>query len=770
MKPERVAAHPLTTTVSGSLPVFIHVHLLRTFALSTALVVTLSAILSLYNHGMQVRVVNGTALSESMKQQLLQACMWRSGSFGAVLAIPLYACVNVLLPVFFLSVASPWVLDADKSQVMRYVPKVTAFLVTWLLLQGLCSMNMQFAPPKLEYIIKTSDLVSSSASQAPAIHVSSTISTVLTSGHPTTDTILRSRLQSQALNPQTTCLASKGNTTDLPQASASFGFPSASWMASMLPESVASESSLAFTMTEPVTTAAPSWFPDGDVDQSAVLFAHGFFLLWQQFASPSSLFTPLSLYDAIRTSDPLQLVYNMQSFMQNATQQLETDYGAGAFKWSNLSHDDIGLSFSSVRLSPQIKFEAVTFLLPESDNLLRSYLSQQSADNVTFAMDTRQSCNDFACVMETPNARGTLQDQVRLIRICNKASGSSDPDLLAFGGESSCQVVANSSIMVFSLAHHISAEEIALDATSHKLTLKNPVRTYSVTTGRLAWNATDLAQVYQAACDADEGCNGLYFPLTRQTQHLVVGEAHIPAPNELDDPSKVLDWQVLAKAETQTSSSLQGDVIFPPNFAFSSGSDVWSNLSGSNCSYAWSSYVNGVVQDHMYSTDSYQPAYTAGLLWLFQSATVRDTIQDSSLDGGEALAFDGNREWLSAVLSMPRVSVHLASAGVALLAFMAIVAAACSALGQWNAKQLQTFSVQMVAAMIVNGPSQLVTATLKAEASPDKTRLMANGDCNEDRTDLRHVEIVGLTLTQRIGTLATPVTPSTPPSSYMKLV
>lgn len=730
---ERVA--PPSLTVSGRLPVFLHVHLLRTFALSTAVVVTLSAILNMYNRGNQVRVVNGTALSEPMRQQLLEACMWHSGSIGALLAIPLYACVTVLLPVFFLSFASPWVLEADKSQVMKYAPKITAFLITWLLLQGLSSTNVQFAPVKLEYIIKTSDLVSFNAASETnnALQVSSTISTVLSSGYPATDSILRSRLRPQALNPQTTCLASKGNTTDLPQASISFGFPSTSWMASLLPESKASETSLAFTMTEPLTTTAKSSFPDGDVDQSAVLFSYGFFLLWQQFASPNSIFTPLSLYEAIKSRDPLQLVYNIQSFMQNATQQLEADYGTGAFKWSNLSHNNIGLSFSSVKLSPQIKFEAVTFLLPESDALLRSYLNQESADDVTFALDTRESCNDFACVMETPNARGTLQDQVRLIRICNEAVGSNDPDLLAFG-ESSCQAIANSSVMVFSLAHHISAEEIALDAANHSLTLKNPTRTFSVTTGRLAWNTTDLAQVYEAACDSDEGCNGLYFPLKGIAQHLVVGEGHIPVPNELDDPSTVLDWQVLAKAETQTSSSLQGDVIVPSELTLSSGSDAWRNLSGSNCSYTWSSYVDGVVQDHMYSTDSYQPAYTAALLWLFQSAAVRDTIEDSTLDGGEALAFDGNREWLSAVLSMPRVSVYLAYAGVALLAIMAVAAVACSALGQSKLKQPQKLSLQGVAAIIVYAhlyPSRLVTASLKPEATTDKTHLVAAEDGNE---------------------------------------
>lgn len=143
------------------------------------------------------------------------------------------------------------------------------------------------------------------------------------------------------------------------------------------------------------------------------------------------------------------------------------------------------------------------------------------------------------------------------------------------------------------------------------------------------WETSGLAELYGATCEADSNCNGLYFPLANESQHVVLGEAYVPVPSdfmESEDPYIYTNWRTLVVAETQTNSTTQGDIFYPPNYNMASGSDVWTNLTQYTCGYKWFTYVTRVAQDHLYSTDSYQPAYTAGLFWLLQKAAVKDVV------------------------------------------------------------------------------------------------------------------------------------------------
>lgn len=55
----------------------------------------------------------------------------------------------------------------------------------------------------------------------------------------------------------------------------------------------------------------------------------------------------------------------------------------------------------------------------------------------------------------------------------------------------------------------------------------------------------------------------------------------MPEPNRLLSMGLYDNWDVLPLAQTQTTTSIQGDIIYPPNYKFSADSDEWPELSES---------------------------------------------------------------------------------------------------------------------------------------------------------------------------------------------
>lgn len=74
---------------------------------------------------------------------------------------------------------------------------------------------------------------------------------------------------------------------------------------------------------------------------------------------------------------------------------------------------------------------------------------------------------------------------------------------------------------------------------------------YSMTVGKLSWKTDDLAQVYSAKCQVETNCNGLYFNLSNDNQHIVVGEAHIPNSSRDSYYQGLTKWQVLAASKSE---------------------------------------------------------------------------------------------------------------------------------------------------------------------------------------------------------------------------
>lgn len=63
-------------------------------------------------------------------------------------------------------------------------------------------------------------------------------------------------------------------------------------------------------------------------------------------------------------------------------------------------------------------------------------------------LNTNSYCNDHACIMQTPVLDVTLQDQVRLLRLCMTDADSTDEDLVATSVSGACLYISNNSVLV----------------------------------------------------------------------------------------------------------------------------------------------------------------------------------------------------------------------------------------------------------------------------------------------------------------------------------
>lgn len=197
-------------------------------------------------------------------------------------------------------------------------------------------------------------------------------------------------------------------------------------------------------------------------------------------------------------------------------------------------------------------------------------------------------------------------------------------------------------MLEFSLAHHISADAVNYSMPEYQQSsnpyagfkAKNSRKTYSVTVGRLPWTTTDLADHYRAKCMNGSSCDGLYFPLSKVRRRFRNRTGHSSCP-------RCTSGKCSPSLRIRRFVSVPGDVICPPNYNFTADSGGWTQLSGDNCSYLLSPYINAIMQNHINSKESVQPAYTAAMFWLFQNAVVLEIANYAAESCSKVvLAFD----------------------------------------------------------------------------------------------------------------------------------
>lgn len=620
----------------------------------------LAFITTVFLRGVELITLDASELSDEDRHLMLDRYNSYSGSLAAIVSIPFQQLPGLVLPVFFLSFTTHAVMTERKTWVMKVGPVVSVIAASYLLGLGLNSLNVQFDPPRVEFNIVTSDIMSPQADTSKFSDFSYVTSTTHNAGVPSTDTLMRSAITpSIQVNSAITCTDPTNFLYGKPEASIRYGFPIQSWFYSFLSKSVASTKSLTFSMADDFTLQSVDMtqFRSGSIRKTAVLMASAFYMVVTQFVNPSveSDLPPLAfnLKETINSPDAASLFANLQRTIANVTSMIELSTTPNQFTLS-FKTSSIAIELSTYQLSPQIAFDAVTFDLPTLSIYDAPWFTTRSSD-----------CTDRGCILVFPNLAGSNQDQVRLIPWCAGEDEWDVDEMAVPPGE--CTRMSNSSVLIYSLARRIVTEEGVVDITNGTLSLKNFQITYRVTVGRLSWTTEDFSTVYGSTCAQGVNCRGLYFPLDDGKHHLVLGEDYIPVPQS---PSTFFaaQRQVLAMANTQITSDTRGDIV---TYRLSKASVALYNqtrLQRAQCKVLLCSYVNDIIERHIYSFDPVQPAYTAALFWLFQNAAVKELATNVSTNSTKSrLLFDGNRQLVSVHASIPFASACLTFVGCAIM-------------------------------------------------------------------------------------------------------
>ncbi|KAE8983725.1 hypothetical protein PF011_g21068 [Phytophthora fragariae] len=239
--------------------------------------------------------------------------------------------------------------------------------------------------------------------------------------------------------------------------------------------------------------------------------------------------------------------------------------------------------------------------------------------------------------------------------------------------------------------------------------LVNARMVYSLTVGRLSWIPENLSDVYGAECASDEGCSGVRFPLEQAensstSDTLLIKSSSIPmnllSPIQMNAavyPVGASQWRILASTLEETrgaaweSQTRPAHIILPRNFQ-STDSSLTAFMEGeglANCEHNVDKHLNHIEKNHLYIEHTVQPAYTAGLYFIFQNAVVHEAllVGENPL---QTLEFSGNILEMYVQASIPTISMLIAFAGCIIMVLGTIVIAVLSMRGEQALREHST--------------------------------------------------------------------------------
>lgn len=102
-----------------------------------------------------------------------------------------------------------------------------------------------------------------------------------------------------------------------------------------------------------------------------------------------------------------------------------------------------------------------------------------------------------------------------------------------------------------------------------------------------------------------------------------------------------------------------------------------------DCEVLIDNYLNHIEKNHLYIEHTLQPAYTAGLYYIFQNGMVQSPISaNSSSSQQNSLQFAGNIQDMYVQVSIPTTNLLLALAGCALIVVCGITVVAIARRGK----------------------------------------------------------------------------------------
>ncbi|KAG7377113.1 ribosome biogenesis protein tsr3 [Phytophthora pseudosyringae] len=708
----------------------IGVHRFRAIVGSLAMACALiGAMFPFASDGVRVGSFQSSDMDATAQKRLLDKYNSISGSLTVLLMKPLDVFLTMLVAVAFVCIATKYSVDHENRR--RYVVTGIIGAVGYLLNSGFSALNMQVVSGKIHPRVIASDLVMETAyDDNQPLDAEGLLTTMWNAsfrenspGNSVLNTIMRNLFVPVEVVP-TWCNQSFEYQYPFKNVMASYGFPARTWQQYAVSRALEPTASLSMPMNA-VESDLPS---DENLPMNlstatnlvvyAMVVGNSFLGWWGVDDEAWSANTIVNVSAPLLMAEHFNLTTRLSAnatFVGEARTLLVNYFN----KAENASTADelAKVEFSHVDVSDNVMFDALTIEIPT-----QKYGGQKdnsSRTNPFYRSLYAYTCNPKACLMADAAeyktngslaTETTIYPRVQALAICLNDTGAEDltTDFRYAKVDEvmqSCKQRSNWSMIVVSVGKRIEGDSFERSQDARiPTTAINARMVYSLTVGRLSWVSEDLANSFDAECASDSGCLGVRFPLERAkdsttSEHLLVSSDSILmsslSPINLNKywfPVGASEWTALAATveetrgaalETETKASL---MVLPRNFkavdpslnAYTQGQDWW------NCEILIDKHLNHMEKNHLYMEHTLQPAYTAGLYYIFQNGVVRQHLPLNVTDSPSqtSLEFDGNLQEMHIQASIPTTSMILAIVGCLVVGLSGIVIAALGKHGE----------------------------------------------------------------------------------------
>ncbi|KAG6618547.1 uncharacterized protein IUM83_01639 [Phytophthora cinnamomi] len=667
--------------------------------------------------GVRVRTFESTDMDATEQKRMLDRYNSISGAITALVMKPVDVFLSMVVSVAFLCLVTKF---SDLGNKRKFLVMGAIGGVGYLMNTGLSSLNVQVISGDIHPRIIAADLAVETTTDASAQQLSEdgllattwdTNFRESTTGNSVLNTIMRNLFVSMEDVPAW-CNHTDDYTYPFKKIAASYGFPQRSWQQLALSEALEPTASV----TMPMNAASSDLPSDEDLPMNtsiatnlaayALIVSNSFLGWWNStdeawgMYAPGyvskNLSVPLVMADYLNLTTPAS---GNATFLSNLHEVI-VDYFEKAENASTT--DELAkMEFSHVDLSETVAFDAFTIEIPTQKIGIQE--DNTSSDNAFYQNLYDYLCNPESCLLgggvqeyTADGATTTIYPRVQALAIClNDAEGE---DLVAdfnyFRSNEvlqACDQRSNTSMIIVSVGKRIEGDtfEDGPDQRSYTVgRVANARMVYSLTVGRLSWSLEDLSDVYDATCANGDGCSGIRFTLKKASNAstsdmLLVGVNDIPvtslSPINLNaiwfdvGSSK---WEILASTVEETRGAVLKTetrptlIVLPRNFkTINSTLTTYMLTEGiADCEVLIDNYLNHIEKNHLYIEHTLQPAYTAGLYYIFQNGMVQQRIaSNASSSHPTSLQFAGNIQDMYVQVSIPTTNLLLAIAGCVLI-------------------------------------------------------------------------------------------------------
>ncbi|KAG1697558.1 hypothetical protein DVH05_015999 [Phytophthora capsici] len=596
-------------------------------------------------------------------------------------------------------------------------------ILGYMMNTGFSALNMQVSPGEIQPRISPSDLAvetfNDTSQPSDDVGFFATFSNASyrenAAGNSVFNTILRNLFVTTA-NIPTSCNISQDYTNPYKETYAQYGFPSLAWQHRALSTALKPTASIVMAMN-----AAESELPSDDelpmnlsiatnLAVYALITSNSFLGWWTDEQEAYGRVNPCR--QATNREEPVEMVKCLNLTSQSTTflsdvHGVIVDYFSIAGNAST-SSDKAKIEFSHFNLSDTVEFDALTIEIPGK-------MMVQPGSTTGNTYDT-SSCNPGACLVMHDEAvleytaegkQVPVYPRVQALAICLNDEGGEDLVVDFRYSRSnelfqSCKQRSNTSMIIVSMGKRVEGDAFE-DHPEGSVggRMVNARMVYSLTVGRLSWTVEDLADVYNATCTSDDDCHGIRFPLEQAKNSstndmLIVGNKSIPmnllSPVNLNAPYFEVGsskWKILASTLEETrggnmeSMPAIEPVIFPRNFKTINSTLATHMRFSESCDVIIDRHLASIEANHLYLEHTLQPAYTAGLYFIFQNAVVHNklALNATAFPTKTTLAFSANIQNMHVLASIPTTSMFLAIAGCVVMVLGGVTIAVFGTLG-----------------------------------------------------------------------------------------